>query len=120
MFEKSWIYERGGRPVIYQADSEFAQLAEEMRWRHVRYEPTTAPPIDFTWEREWRVHCDELQFSPNDAVLVVPNQEWEDFVFGIWDSQQQLEAEAYSTILDQMIVAQLEEPCPWRIVRLTA
>jgi hypothetical protein len=120
MFEKSWIYERGGRPVIYQADSEFAQLPEEMRWRHVRYEPTTAPPIDFTWEREWRVHCDELQFSPNDAVLVVPNQEWEDFVFGIWDSQQQLEAEAYSAILDQMIIAQLEEPCPWRIVSLTA
>lgn len=120
MFEKSWIYERGGRPVIYQADSEFAQLPEEMRWRHVRYEPTTAAPIDFTWEREWRVHCDELQFSPNDAVLVVPNQEWEDFVFGIWDSQQQLEAEVYSAILDQMIVAQLEEPCPWRIVRLTA
>lgn len=120
MFEKSWIYEQGGRPVIYQPDPEFYQLPEEMRWRHVRYEPATAPPIDFTWEREWRVCCDELLFSPNDAVLVVPNQEWENFVFSIWNSQQQLEAEAYSSILDQMIVEQMQEACPWRMVRLAA
>jgi hypothetical protein len=120
MFEKSWIYERGGRPVIYQPDSEFAQLPENFRWRHVRYEPAIQPPIDFTWEREWRVCCDELVFSQNEAVLVVPNQEWEDFVFGIWHSQQELEAEMYSLILDQIIVEQLKEPFPWRIVRLDA
>lgn len=65
------------------------------------------------------LNCDELQFSPNDAAFVVPNQEWQDFAFDNWDSQQQLAAEAYSAILDQMIVAQLEEPCPWRIVGVT-
>lgn len=119
MFDKRWIYEQGARPVIYQPDAEFAQLPEEMRWRHVRYEPAGISPVDFTWEREWRLHCDELLFSPSDAVLVVPNQEWESFVFGIWDSQQQLEAEAYSAVLDQSIVWQMQEPCPWRVVSLT-
>lgn len=118
MFEKNWVYQRGARPVVYQPDLEFTQLPEEMRWRHVRYEPAGTPPVDFSWEREWRLHSDELLFSANDAVLVVPTQEWEALVFDIWDSQQQLEAEAYSAILDQIIVEQIHEPCPWRIVSL--
>jgi hypothetical protein len=118
MFSKQWLYERGGRPVIYQSDAEFHQMSEDSRWRHVRYEPSATPPIDFTWEREWRVQCDELQFSASQVALVVPNQEWRDFVFGIWDSQQELEAEAYSTILDHLVLQQMQEPCPWRIVPL--
>lgn len=119
MFSKHWLYERGGRPVIYQSDAEFHQMSEGSRWRHVRYEPSVVPPIDFTWEREWRIQCDELQFSPSQVALVVPNQEWRDFVFGIWDSQTELEAEAYSTVLDHLVLQQMQEPCPWRIVPLT-
>jgi len=118
MFEKSWIYEQGARPVIYQPDAEFTELNEQMRWRHVRYEPAGTPPVDFTWEREWRLHRDDLVFSPGDAVLVVPNKEWESIVFGIWDYQQQLKVEAYSAILEQTIVEQMHEPCPWRVVSL--
>lgn len=119
MFDKAWVYAQGARPVMYQPDADFDRLPEDMRWRHVRYEPSAAPPIDFTWEREWRLRCDELYFSPQDVVLVVPDAEWEAFVFGIWDSQQQLEAEAYSKILDQTIIEQMYAPCPWRIVSLT-
>ena len=119
MFEKQWIYGQGARPVIYQSDMEFNQLPEAMRWRLVRYDPAATPSVDFTWEREWRLHKDEFLFSPSDAVLVVPSREWEEFVFGIWDSQQQLEAEAYSSILDQAIVEQMQESCPWRIVSLS-
>lgn len=52
MVPKQWLYAQGGRPVIYQSDAEFYDLPEAIRWRHVRYEPTSAPPIDFTWERE--------------------------------------------------------------------
>src|SRR6266496_5366041 len=50
MFDKRWLFANGGRPVIYQTDGEFADLPEEFRWRHVRYEPAGAPGIDFTWE----------------------------------------------------------------------
>lgn len=56
MFDKSWLYANGGRPVIYQPDTDFNALPEDMRWRHVRYEPLAVPPIDFTWEREWSPH----------------------------------------------------------------
>jgi hypothetical protein len=119
MFSKRWLYERGGRPVIYQSDAEFHQLPEEARWRHVRYEPSAVPPVDFTWEREWRVQCDDIHFSANEIALVVPDQEWKDFVFGIWDSQQQLQVEVYSSVLDHLVLEQLQEPCPWRVVGLS-
>ena len=118
MFDKSWVHARGGRQVIYQPDSEFEQLPEQTRWRHVRYEPAATPPIDFSWEREWRIQVDELAFLPSEAVLVVPNLEWENFVFGIWESQQQLEAEMYSTILEAATIEQMYPPCTWRIAKL--
>ena len=118
MFDKSWVYAQGGRPVIYQPDTDFNKLTEDMRWRHVRYDPAGTPPVDFTWEREWRIPCERLQFSPAEAVLVVPDEEWESFILGIWDSQQQLEVEAYSALFEQIIVEQLQEPFPWRVVRL--
>ena len=76
--------------------------------------------IDFTWEREWRLPCDELTFDASEVALVVPDTGWQEFIFHIWNSQQQLEAEAYSTVLDQLVIQQLEEPCPWRIVPLAA
>ena len=120
MFSKDWLYERGGRPVIYQSDAEYNQLPETLRWRHVRYEPLSDPVIDFTWEREWRLPCDELTFDASEVALVVPDTGWQEFIFHIWNSQQQLEAEAYSTVLDQLVIQQLEEPCPWRIVPLAA
>lgn len=119
MFDKTWAYARGGRPVIYQSDGEFDALPEGMRWRHVRYDPLGIPPIDFTWEREWRIRTDNLTFSPADAALIVLNEEWEESVLDIWDSQQDLEIEAYSTIFEQTIAEQMRDSFPWRIVRLS-
>jgi hypothetical protein len=48
MFEKNWIFDRGGRPVIYQPESELDLLPENLRWRDVRFEPTGDKVIDFT------------------------------------------------------------------------
>lgn len=70
MFDKTWVFARGGRPVIYESDHEFSDLPEQLRWRHVRYEPFGPAPIDFTWEREWRMRCEELLFSPTEAAIV--------------------------------------------------
>lgn len=64
MVPKQWLYVQGGRPVIYQSDKEFYDLPEAIRWRHVRYEPASSPPIDFTWEREWRIQCRYLHIGP--------------------------------------------------------
>ena len=63
MFEKNWLFKRGGRPVIYQPESDFDLLPEDLRWRHVRFELTEEKVVDWTWEREWRVCCDDLAFT---------------------------------------------------------
>jgi hypothetical protein len=73
---KKWLFSQGGRPVIYQADEEFEQLPDSHRWRHVRYEPARQPPIDFSWEREWRVRTDALPLLPQQASIIVPDEKW--------------------------------------------
>jgi hypothetical protein len=73
---KKWLYNEGGRPVIYQAEDEYDALPESHRWRHVRYEPGAIPPVDFTWEREWRIHTESLPFPPGEARLVLPQADW--------------------------------------------
>lgn len=73
---KKWAYSQGGRPVIYQEDSEYYQLPESHRWRHVRYEPNNTHPIDFTWEREWRVQTNELVLPNTEASIIIPNNSY--------------------------------------------
>jgi hypothetical protein len=108
MFDKRWLFANGGRPAIYQADDEFATLPEALRWRHVRYEPSSTPAIDFAWEREWRVHTNELHFNPDVATVVVPSRAWyedllaehraaqdEHLEYLMMGGMEQYEAEAY-------------------------
>ena len=78
LLSKEFVYASGGRPVIYQSDNEYELLPESHRWRHVRYEPLANPPIDFTWEREWRVQTDEFHLPPEEVIVLVPNQSWID------------------------------------------
>lgn len=73
---KEWIFEKGGRPVIYQPDYEFDELGLSHKWRHVRYEPNGEPPIDFLWEREWRLQVEKLELPPGKACIVVPSNSW--------------------------------------------
>jgi hypothetical protein len=76
MVHKQWLFEKGGRPVIYQAEEEFELLPEELKYRHVRYEPHRG--IDHTWEREWRIQTQKLVLDAATATLVVPTREWEE------------------------------------------
>ena len=78
MVDKHWLFARGGRPVIYQADGEYELLHRDHRWRHVRYEPGI---VDFTWEREWRIHTDELPLDRDATTFVIPKREWESRFF---------------------------------------
>jgi hypothetical protein len=112
LFEKAWIFGQGGRPVIYQPDSEFHLLPEEIRWRHVRYEPGA---VDFTWEREWRMHCDELSFHPEVAVIVVPSDELASFLVGEHEAEQESCVVQYSQVIEESLAEQYREPYPWRI-----
>ena len=118
MFEKNWIFACGGLPVIYQPDIDFDLLPEELRWRHVRFEPTGDKVIDWTWEREWRVCCDELAFTPADAAIVVPSGQWANELRRIHDTHQDMVVQLYAQAIDQDIAEMWREQFPWRIVPL--
>jgi len=112
IFDKSWIFQAGGRPVIYQPDAEFEGLPEDIRWRHMRYEPGI---VDFTWEREWRVRRDQLQFDPSIAAIVVPNHEWAARLVEDHEGQQNLIVLEYAQVIDGNLAEQYREGFPWRI-----
>jgi hypothetical protein len=77
MVSKRWLFGQGGRPVIYETDQEYDNLPETHRWRHVLYEQRPHSfPVDFTWEREWRIKCDYLEFDEAAANIVVPDFAW--------------------------------------------
>ena len=118
MLNKSWLYDRGGRPVIYQPDSEFDLLPEQLRWRHVRFEPTSDPVVDFTWEREWRIRCDDLPFSESDAVVIVPNSKWANALVQAHEDDQNIQIQQYSLVMEAQIAELLREEFHWRLISL--
>lgn len=79
MLAKTTLFAAGGRPVIYQPESEFELLHESQRYRHKDYEPGKGP--DFTWEREWRVLAERFPLDPAAVTLFVPNRRWSDSFF---------------------------------------
>lgn len=79
MLTKTTLFAAGGRPVIYQPESEFEMLHQSQRYRHKDYDPMKLP--DYSWEREWRVPADRFTLDPDAVTLVVPNRIWSDFFF---------------------------------------
>jgi len=118
IFDKKWVFEKGGRPVIYQSEAEYYDLPESLRWRHVRYEPANSPAIDFSWEREWRIPCTELQFRSNEAAIIVPTSDWADRLIGEHEREQDYRVQMYSLVLDEFIAEQYRDHFPWRITVL--
>jgi hypothetical protein len=79
MLAKTTLFSAGGRPVIYQPESEFNLLHESQRYRHKDYDTDKGP--DFTWEREWRLPAERFPLDPGKVTLVVPNRTWSDYLF---------------------------------------
>jgi len=67
---KKWLFEKGGRPVIYDHPTTFQNLPKDFQYRFVPYNP--AKGVDFTWEREWRIQTDALQLDPKQTLIIVP------------------------------------------------
>jgi hypothetical protein len=116
IFDKSWIFSLGGRPVIYQPEDEFSLLPPELQWRHMRYEPNGAPPIDFTWEREWRLQVHELILDPAHAAIVVPDRKWADRLVAEHEERQDWLVQEYSQVMDSVLAEQYRDAFPWRVV----
>jgi hypothetical protein len=118
MFPKKWIFEQGGRPVIYQTDQEFYSLPETLRWRHVRYEPHKDPPIDFTWEREWRMPRSVLEFGPQTATIIVSDRSWGQRLIDEHELDEEFKIAMYREAWDEDFADTLYEPFEWTILTL--
>ncbi|RBP46506.1 hypothetical protein DES53_102897 [Roseimicrobium gellanilyticum] len=66
---KTWLFNQGGRPVIYGKKDEREELPASVRFRHVAYDPANH---DFTWLREWRVAGATLPLDPSETIIICP------------------------------------------------
>ncbi len=74
--DKRYAFTIGARPVIYIPANEAASiLDEDEMWRVVSIDLNRNPPIDWTFEREWRVLGD-LALAPQLSVALVAS--WRD------------------------------------------
>lgn len=115
ILDKHYLFDLGARPVIYGPAEEFHMLPGDMRWRHMRYEPTSSPPTDFTWERDWRLRVEELPIGPDVAGIVVPGEEWGQRLVDAHEEQQEWLIQEYSLILDSSVAEQYREDFRWKI-----
>jgi hypothetical protein len=74
LFERRWVYEHGGRPVIYQRAEEAALLPAALLYRHVTLD--FDQQIDFTWKREWRIPTSALDLQQAPCRPVLPTAAW--------------------------------------------
>ena len=75
-FNKKYIYDKGGRPVIYE-DTEVAKnmLPKDERLRIVNFNLGDSNKIiDWTHEREWRVKGD-FEFDLKQTYVILTNSE---------------------------------------------
>ncbi|MFJ8069983.1 DUF2971 domain-containing protein [Peribacillus sp. NPDC096447] len=75
-FSKRYVFDRGGRPVLYE-DKETAKkiLPKEEWWRIVNFNlADEGKIIDWTHEREWRVKG-KFEFELSEVYVLLLNQE---------------------------------------------
>ena len=66
----------------------------------MRYEPTANPPIDFTWEREWRLLTETLELPYEDTTIIVPNNEWLERLYQDFESEEYKKSTYDNLMLD--------------------
>lgn len=118
MVSKKWLFRQGGRPVIYQPASEFRALPDSHAWRHMTFELRDGKSFsDFTWEREWRIRCEELAFDHTSAQIVVRDQKWAARLIREHDDDQDYTVTMYSLVIGS--VAELyREAFGWKVLTL--
>jgi hypothetical protein len=120
LVSKRWLFEQGGRPVIYQTGGEYSLLPETLRWRHVRYELGRGlEEIDFTWEREWRLRTESLEIDSQVATLVVPDSLWARRLQMEHEDAQDYRVRQYATIFDDQIAEMCRQPFVWSVLTLS-
>jgi hypothetical protein len=74
--DKRYAFAMGARPVIYLPWPEACQILDEHElWRVVAIDLVHTPPLDWTFEREWRI-TEHLKLPERGAVALV--ESWRD------------------------------------------
>jgi hypothetical protein len=74
--ERRYAFHSGARPVLYMPAREAERIVAAAEiWRVVTLDLECDPPVDWTFEREWRLAGD-LTLPSNGAVALVEN--WKD------------------------------------------
>ncbi len=115
---KDYLFARGGRPVIYQPDADFDLLPDQLKYRHVRYDPVSDPQIDFTWEREWRVRADAFSLDSERCTLVVANADDRNALVAEHAAAEQVRIEELVQAVGRSTAMQYEEVFPWTVLEL--
>ncbi len=85
--DKRYAFKMGARPVIYLPPDEARNiLGAGERWRVVTIDIDRSPPIDWSFEREWRVAGD-LAFEPRGSAALVETWKDVDEIFDRFDGR---------------------------------
>ena len=115
---KDYLYALGGRPVIYQSATEYGQLPESMRFRHVEYDPLADPPIDATWQREWRLRADVLPLEPERCCIVVASEADRVALLTEHAEREEMRLEVLAPTVGGSLADLFSESFPWPVISL--
>ena len=115
---KDYLFALGGRPVIYQPDSDYDQLPDLQRYRHMRYDPLADPPVDFSWQREWRLRADTLPLEPERCCIVVASEADRAALLHEHEEQEEERLEALVSAPGASLADQFAESFPWPVISL--
>jgi hypothetical protein len=74
--DKRYAFAMGARPMIYMPWSEACRMLDEQElWRVVAIDLAQTPPLDWTFEREWRI-AQQLKLPSHGVVALV--ETWRD------------------------------------------
>lgn len=115
---KDYLYALGGRPVIYQSATEYGQLPESMRYQHVEYDPLADPPIDVTWQREWRLRADVLPLEPERCCIVVASEQDRIALLNEHAEREEMRMEVLAPAIGGSLADLFSESFPWPVISL--
>lgn len=101
--EKSWLFRAGGRPVIYQPREEHDYIDSAIHWKLVTFDPVKPQEdgwVDWTWAREWRVPSKILYLPFDQAIFLVPSEEYRDKLLARYQSDEEYRAMCEALCLD--------------------
>jgi hypothetical protein len=74
-FEKEYVFNKGGRPVLYEKTAQAKEiLPKEEWWRIVNFDLSNQSLIiDWTHEREWRCK-NHFEFEISEVIILLANE----------------------------------------------